>query len=45
MKSLVKAKRERGLWREDTPRPSFGPNDVLIKVQEGGDLRHRPAHL
>jgi threonine 3-dehydrogenase len=34
MKSLVKAKRERGLWLEDTPRPSCGPNDVLIKVKK-----------
>jgi threonine 3-dehydrogenase len=34
MKSLVKAKSERGLWREETPRPDFGPNDVLIKVKK-----------
>jgi threonine 3-dehydrogenase len=34
MKSLVKAKSERGLWRENTPRPAFGPNDVLIKVRK-----------
>ncbi|HEY4923324.1 MAG TPA: L-threonine 3-dehydrogenase [Roseiarcus sp.] len=34
MKSLVKAKSERGLWREETPRPEFGPNDVLIKVKK-----------
>jgi threonine 3-dehydrogenase len=34
MKSLVKAKSERGLWREDTPTPEFGPNDVLIKVRK-----------
>jgi threonine 3-dehydrogenase len=34
MKSLVKAKSERGLWREETRRPEFGPNDVLIKVKK-----------
>jgi threonine 3-dehydrogenase len=34
MKSLVKAKSERGLWREDTQRPQFGPKDVLIKVRK-----------
>jgi threonine 3-dehydrogenase len=34
MKSLVKAKSERGLWREEVPRPEFGPNDVLIKVKK-----------
>ena len=34
MKSLVKAKSERGLWLQDTPRPSFGPNDVLIKIRK-----------
>jgi threonine 3-dehydrogenase len=34
MKSLVKAKSERGLWREETPQPEFGPNDVLIKVKK-----------
>src|ERR1700719_315786 len=34
MKSLVKARPERGLWREDTPRPQIGANDVLIKVRK-----------
>ena len=34
MKSLVKAKSERGLWAEETPRPPVGPNDVLIKVRK-----------
>jgi threonine 3-dehydrogenase len=34
MKSLVKAKSERGLWREEVPRPEYGPNDVLIKVKK-----------
>jgi threonine 3-dehydrogenase len=34
MKSLVKAKSERGLWLQDTARPQFGPNDVLIRVKK-----------
>ncbi len=34
MKSLVKAKREPGLWLEETPRPACGPDDVLIKVRK-----------
>ena len=34
MKSLVKAKPERGLWSAETPRPEVGPNDVLIKVRK-----------
>ena len=34
MKSLVKAKSERGLWRRTPPRPVCGPNDVLIKVKK-----------
>ena len=34
MKSLVKAKSERGLWLQDTPKPAFGPNDVLIKIRK-----------
>jgi threonine 3-dehydrogenase len=34
MKSLVKAKPERGLWLEDTPRPECGANDVAIKVKK-----------
>lgn len=32
MKSLVKAKREPGIWLEDVPMPEFGVNDVLIKI-------------
>jgi threonine 3-dehydrogenase len=36
MKALVKAKREPGLWMEDVPKPSVGPNDVLVKVQKTG---------
>jgi threonine 3-dehydrogenase len=33
MKSLVKAKAEKGLWLRDTPRPEIGPTDVLIAVK------------
>ena len=33
MKSLVKAKREPGIWMEDVPVPEFGVNDVLIKIK------------
>ena len=32
MKALVKSKREPGLWMEDVPVPTFGPNDVLIRI-------------
>jgi threonine 3-dehydrogenase len=34
MKALVKSKREPGLWMEDVPIPSIGPNDVLIRVHK-----------
>lgn len=34
MKSLVKAKREPGIWMEDVPLPEFGVNDVLIKIHK-----------
>ncbi len=34
MKSLVKAKAERGLWLQEVPVPSIGPNDVLIRVKQ-----------
>ncbi len=36
MKALVKSKKEPGLWLEELPKPSFGPNDVLIKVKKTG---------
>jgi threonine 3-dehydrogenase len=36
MKALVKSKSERGLWLEEIPKPSFGINDVLIRVQKTG---------
>ncbi|AHE66551.1 hypothetical protein Loa_00995 [Legionella oakridgensis ATCC 33761 = DSM 21215] len=34
MKSLVKAKREPGIWMEDVPVPEYGVNDVLIKIKK-----------
>jgi threonine 3-dehydrogenase len=36
MKALVKSRSERGLWLENIPEPSFGINDVLIRVQKTG---------
>ncbi|HBI22095.1 MAG TPA: L-threonine 3-dehydrogenase [Legionella sp.] len=32
MKSLVKAKREPGIWMDDVPKPVCGVNDALIKI-------------
>jgi threonine 3-dehydrogenase len=32
MKSLVKAKPEPGIWLQDIDKPSYGVNDVLIKI-------------
>ncbi len=34
MKALVKSKKERGIWMEDVPEPTVGPNDVLIKIKK-----------
>ncbi len=34
MKALVKAKPEPGIWLEEIPKPSVGPNDVLIRVTQ-----------
>lgn len=34
MKALVKAKPEPGIWMEDMPVPTIGPNDVLIKIKK-----------
>lgn len=34
MKSLVKAKREPGIWLQDIDKPSYGVNDVLIKIEK-----------
>lgn len=36
MKALVKKKAEPGLWLEDIPVPSFGINDVFIRVLRAG---------
>ncbi len=33
MKSLVKARRETGLWLQDTPVPVIGAQDVLIRIK------------
>ena len=33
MKALVKAHAEEGIWMQDVPEPSIGPNDVLIRVK------------
>ncbi|HET7700244.1 MAG TPA: L-threonine 3-dehydrogenase [Candidatus Limnocylindria bacterium] len=32
MKALVKSRREPGIWMEDVPTPSIGPNDLLLRV-------------
>jgi threonine 3-dehydrogenase len=32
MKALVKRKAEPGIWMEDVPTPSIGPNDLLLRV-------------
>lgn len=34
MKSLVKAKREPGIWMQDVAAPECGVNDVLIKIKK-----------
>lgn len=34
MKSLVKAKKEPGIWMEDVPMPAYGVNDVLIAIKK-----------
>ncbi|MEC7132580.1 MAG: L-threonine 3-dehydrogenase [Pseudomonadota bacterium] len=34
MKSLVKAKSEKGIWLKDTPEPEVGHNDLLIKIRK-----------
>ncbi|WP_170844473.1 L-threonine 3-dehydrogenase [Aliiruegeria lutimaris] len=36
MKALVKAKPEMGLWMQEVPIPSIGPDDVLIKINKTG---------
>jgi threonine 3-dehydrogenase len=34
MKALVKSKAEKGIWMENVPVPTMGPNDVLIKISK-----------
>jgi threonine 3-dehydrogenase len=34
MKALVKARAEPGIWMQDVPEPTIGPNDVLIKMRK-----------
>ena len=36
MKALVKSQAKEGIWLEDVPEPTYGPNDVLIKVLQTG---------
>jgi threonine 3-dehydrogenase len=36
MRALVKQKPEPGLWLEEQPIPSIGPDDVLVKVHKTG---------
>ena len=36
MKALVKSKSEPGLWLHDVPEPTYGINDVLIRVDRTG---------
>ncbi len=36
MKALVKRKSEPGLWLEEVPKPTYGLNDVLIRVERTG---------
>lgn len=34
MRSLVKAKPEEGIWLQDSPVPTIGPDEVLIKIHK-----------
>jgi threonine 3-dehydrogenase len=36
MRALVKAKSEPGIWMEERPVPTIGPEDVLVKVHKTG---------
>src|SRR5438128_11103158 len=36
MKALVNRKSQHGLWLEEAPKPSYGLNDVLIRVDRTG---------
>ncbi len=45
MKALVKRETNKGIWLEQVPVPTPGPNEVLIKLEKDRHLRHRSAHL
>jgi len=34
MKALVKSRAEPGVWMENVPEPTIGPNDVLIRIRK-----------
>jgi threonine 3-dehydrogenase len=34
MKAIVKSKAEKGVWMEEVPIPTIGPNDILLKVKK-----------
>src|SRR5712672_1527312 len=34
MRALVKAKAEKGIWMEQIPEPTYGPNDVMIRMKK-----------
>lgn len=34
MKALVKAKAAKGIWMQDVDVPTYGPNDVLVKIRK-----------
>ena len=34
MKAIVKSKAEKGIWMEDVPIPSVGPNNILLKIKK-----------
>src|SRR3954468_9040835 len=34
MKTLAKTKREPGIWLTEAPKPTVGPNDVLIRIRK-----------
>jgi len=44
MKALVKSRKEVGLWMADVPRPTYGIDDVLIRVHRAG-IRRSDLHI
>src|SRR5438093_864205 len=44
MKALVKRESEPGLWLEEVPKPTYGLNDVLIRVDRTG-IRGTDVHI